>query len=493
MKRLVVAVLLVTNVATAYPGAPTGVVSESARADGKKRFDLALALFDEGNESGALAELTRAWELTGNLVVLYNIGIVQLSLGRYVLADAALTEVLAASPDPLKPEQRKRALDAQQKARARIGQVRVVPQLPEGASPALLNNAIVELDGVEVARWPMTAPLRVSVGKHSIGFIATGHAPLRREVNVAGQTTVDVEMSLVAMAGKVGQISIAVSVPSASVSLDGALVGTSPLDKGLAVAPGTHVIEAKRAGYVTASSTVNAGADATTQVTLSLAADPVAIKSLGAGVIVTPSEPAALIEIDGAPRTGERIALPPGVHSLHVEKTGFLPTSRTFSLEPGATAMLSIALIPTPETLSAHDSAVSFHRTWGLVGVGSGVVLATVGALLYFPGRATRADALVRYEAHEASKKAPMGRCYSEKVGGAAADCAAIADAINDDIASGRTKMNVGLPMLIAGPVLLGAGVVLLLTGPSARRFDAVRPSVAVAPGGGYVGFTWAF
>jgi hypothetical protein len=491
MRAFALGVVLFTSVAHAYPGAPAAPVSETARADAKKRFDLAMVLFDEGDGSGALAELTRAWELTGNLVVLYNIGIVQLSLGRYVQADAALTEVLAASPDPLKSDQRKRAVDAQQKARSRIGTVTLTPKLPEGASADLLKNAIVELDGVEVARWPMTGPLRVSVGKHAVGLIATGHAPLRREVTVAGQTTIDVEMPLVAMAGKIAQLEINVSVVGATVILDGTSIGTSPLNKGVAVAPGQHVVEAKRVGYVTASSVVVATSDTTSHASLSLAEDPVAIKALGAAVVLTVSEPPTLVEVDGAVRSGEVIGLPPGPHSLRVEKSGFLPTSKTFTLEEHKTTTLSIALVPTPETLAAHDGSVSFHRTWGIVGIVSGVAFATAGAVLYFPARGDRADAEERRTAHLATTQFSGQRCHESTP--AAPDCAATAAAIDDDRASARLRMNLGLPMLIGGPIVLATGAVLLFAGPSSHRFESVRPQVALAPGGGYLGFSCAF
>lgn len=487
MKRLAfITCLLISATASAYPGAPSGVVSDESRTDARKRFDRALKLFDEGDSNGALAELTRAWELSGNLVVLYNIGLVQLTLGRYVLADAALSEVLDAKPDPLKPDQRKRAIDARDKARARIGVVRLIPKLPDGASESSLVNAIVELDGVEVARWPMASPLRVGVGKHAVGLIATGHAPLRREVSVAGETTVDVEMALLPMAGKVGQLQVLVSAPASTVTLDGTLIGTAPIDKSLPVAPGNHVIEAKRAGYVTASSTINVAADATVNVSLQLVEDPVAIKNLGSAAIVTASEPPTSVEIDGVARSGERIALAPGPHTLRVEKTGFIPVARTFALDPGVTKTLNVMLIPTPETLSTHDASVSFHRTWGLIGLSSGVVLTTVGAILYFPNRAAYSDARQRKVIQEESTT-NGGRCSVTST--APPDCATNAAAIDEDLARTLPRRNIGAGLLIVGGVALGTGIVLLLTSPNASRFDKVRPEIGL----NYIGATFVF
>jgi hypothetical protein len=485
-RALCIALLSIGGSALAYPGAPAGAISEESRLDAKKRFARALKLFDEGDSNGALAELTRAWELTGNYVVLYNIGLVQLTLGRYVLAEAALTEVIDAKPDPLKPDQRKRAIEARDKARARIGSVRVVPKLPDGAAESSLNNAVVELDGVEVARWPLAAPLRVGVGKHAIGLIATGHAPLRREVTVAGETSVDLEMPLVPMLGSVGRLQVLVSVPASTVTLDGVMIGLSPIDKGLAVTPGNHVVEAKRPGYVTASSAVNVGADSVAHANLQLTEDPAAIKAINATVTIVANEPPGSIEIDGIGRAGDRIALPPGPHSLRVEKKGFVPTLRTFELEAGANKTLNVSILPTPETLAAHDASVSFHRTWGIVGITSGVVLTTVGAILYIPGRTAYADARARQAEQNASTD-PGGDCHISKP--PASFCAERAQQINDDLSSSLLRRNVGAGLLIGGGVALGTGIVLLLTGPSGSRFDKVRPEIGL----NYFGATFVF
>lgn len=124
-----------------------------------------------------------------------------------------------------------------------------------------------------------------------------------------------------------------VSVPAAAVAVDGGFVGNSPLGKGLALTPGKHTLEAKRPGCSVASTTVVVGADTTTQASLTLAEDAAAIKVLDRAV-VTPSEPASLVEIDGLPRSGALVPMPPGPHTLRVEKAGFLPTTRGFYSSP---------------------------------------------------------------------------------------------------------------------------------------------------------------
>src|SRR5439155_20376245 len=110
---LSLALLAQVSIGRAYPGAPSSPPTAEAKAEAKQRFDKAIALFSEKDPKAALAEFRRAWELTGNLVVLYNIALVHDALGAFVQADDPMTEVLAASPDPLNPEQHKHAREGQ--------------------------------------------------------------------------------------------------------------------------------------------------------------------------------------------------------------------------------------------------------------------------------------------------------------------------------------------------------------------------------------------
>jgi hypothetical protein len=266
------------------------------------------------------------------------------------------------------------------------------------------------------------------------------------------------------------------------------MIGVSPIDKGLAVTPGNHVVEAKRPGYVTASSAVNVAADSVAHANLQLTEDPAAIKAINATVTIVANEPPGSIEIDGIGRAGDRIALPPGPHSLRIEKKGFVPTLRTFELEAGANKTLNVSILPTPETLAAHDASVSFHRTWGIVGITSGVVLTTVGAILYFPGRAAYADARAR-QLEQESNILLGGSCHIGSKDYDPAVCAARGREIDEDLASSRPRRDVGAVLLIGGGVILGTGLVLILTGPSGSRFDKVRPQLGL----NYIGATFVF
>jgi hypothetical protein len=73
---------------------------------------------------------------------------------------------------------------------------------------------------------------------------------------------------------EVGTLAIQVEPPRAEVLVDGVVVGQSPLGDEVFVEPGSHTVEAKRAGYQDAKQLVQAAKGSAQTVTLALAAAP---------------------------------------------------------------------------------------------------------------------------------------------------------------------------------------------------------------------------
>ncbi|MBK7396117.1 MAG: PEGA domain-containing protein [Myxococcales bacterium] len=489
---------LVANHALAYPGAPKGPVTEEARAEAKSRVKRALGLFDQGDNAGALAELRKAYELTGSPLVLYNIGLVLDAKGDYPEADAALTEVLALTPDPLKPEARKRAVEAQAHAHANVGTIELAAQLeaPAGTTDDPLTGAQIELDGVEVGRWPLAAPMKVSVGEHTVGLVVAGYAPARKKVLVASGTTVKAGLSLVAMATKAAQLTVKCNVPKAEVLVDGEPIGRTPFVASVSVAPGKHVIEAKRPGYSAGSTVVTLAPGGTGAVDLDVREDAVATEALGAKIKLEVSEVGATVTIDGAPRVvGSPIALPPGLHRLHVERAGFFAVDRDLDVKAGVTTTIRVNLPATPETEQAHDATIKTHRTWGLVGAGvGGALLAGSGVWLgVLLGQRSDINArALAFNGRLGSKD-----CSTLPAGEVPA-CVAEKDQIDSDQASNRTKRTFAVVGLVVGAVGLGLGIYSFATAPDPNKYktvrrdedDLARLSVVVVPG--YAGLSIA-
>lgn len=479
---LLLALALAAPSLHAYPGAPKGPVTEEARAEAKQRVKVALGAFDQGDHAGALAELRKAWELTGSPLVLYNIGLVLDAKGDYPEADAVLGEVLALSPDPLKPEARKRAIEAQAHARARIGTIEIAAKAEGDAS---LAGAVVELDGLDVGRWPLPAPLRVAIGEHTVGLVAAGFAPARKKVLVAGGVTAQVTLALVPSTIKVAQLTIKCAVPAAEVLVDGEPVGRSPLPASIAVLPGKHVVEARRPGYSTASTVLMLTADGTATAELDLREDAAKVGALGARLVLAISEPSAVVTVDGVPREASApIPLPPGPHRLHVERAGFLAVDREVTLSAGKETTLEVRLSPTASTQAAHDDSVRLHRTWGFVGAGVGGAMLVGSGVWLGLALGQRTDIRARIDAFNdrcprATTQDAIDRCNAEK---------AVLDQDQQSNAIHRTLATVGLAVGVVG---LGLGLFSLLTSPDPNRYkvkaradeEYARLSVTIVPG----------
>lgn len=482
---LVLALALFAPALHAYPGAPKGPVTDEARAEAKQRVKVALGAFDQGDHAAALAELRKAWELTGSPLVLYNIGLVLDAKGDYPEADLVLGEVLALSPDPLKPEARKRAVEVQAHARARIGTIEIAASAEGEAS---LAGAVVELDGLDVGRWPLPAPLRVAIGEHTVGLVAAGFAPSRKKVLVAGGVAAKVKLELVPSAIKAAQLTIKCPVPAAEVLVDGEPVGRSPLVSSLAVLPGKHVIEARRPGYATASTVLQLTADGTGTAELDLREDAAKIKELGAHLVLEISEGSAVVTVDGTPREPSApIPLPPGPHRLHVERAGFLAADRDVTLVAGQSTTVGVRLLPTAATQAAHDDSVRAHRAWGFVGAGVGGAVLVGSGVWFGLLMGQRSDLVTRI--NDYNNRFPGSTSCSTTSNPDA--CAAEKAALDDEQSTNRTRRTLATIGIVVGAAGLGLGLFSLLTTPDPNRYklkpradeEYARLSITVVPG----------
>jgi tetratricopeptide (TPR) repeat protein len=124
-----------------------------ARKEAADRFDRGLHLFNEGDNAGALLEFKRAYELSGELSILINVGLVHAEMGRPVDAVEALDKALA-QPAGIPAAQVERARRVRDEQQARIGRLMVTTNVP----------AQVEIDNLTTGHTPMPTPLAVASG-----------------------------------------------------------------------------------------------------------------------------------------------------------------------------------------------------------------------------------------------------------------------------------------------------------------------------------------
>lgn len=370
---ILVALVGVLALCSALPAHAADAPPDPKKAEAAQRFDRGLQLFDDGDTAGALAEFKRTYELVPNPVVLFNIGLVYAAMGRPVNAVDALEKVMQ-TPDKLSTDQRERATRTLNDQRARIGRL-MVTTVPEGAR--------IDIDNVESARTPLTAPIRISEGSHIIGAVAEGYAPDRKEVVVAGNSDATVSFELVSTQGKqIANLTVRSRIAGADVIIDNKPAGKTPLATSITLLAGHHAVELKRPGYRSSRQEIDVGAGATGELSFDLAVDPAQLSAEGAMLAIDSSEPQPVLFVDDehkGPYT-EPVQLPRGPHRLRIEHAGFLPVERNVDLSQGQTALVHVDLVPTPEKRAAYESSAKFHRTWGIIGLIAGGAIAGGGA-----------------------------------------------------------------------------------------------------------------
>jgi tetratricopeptide (TPR) repeat protein len=175
------------------PAAAQSAASSSGTLnEARDRFDQGLKLFNEGNFAGAMAEFKRVNELAPNPVVLYNIGLVYAEMGRPVEAVDALEQVVG-SESGLGDADRLRATEVHKEQSRRVGELTL---------DGMPKDSVVEVDGIQIGRAPLTRPLRLTVGAHVLTVIAEGHHPFKREVVLAGGERRNLSVELTAVSPK---------------------------------------------------------------------------------------------------------------------------------------------------------------------------------------------------------------------------------------------------------------------------------------------------
>jgi PEGA domain len=440
------------------------------RAEARARFDRGTALLKEHDEAGALAEFQATYDLLPAPQTLLMIGVLSGALNRPVEAVKALDRVLA-EPGPLSAQQLAIARARREEQALKVGLLHVV---------ANVNNATIQLDGVDVGVTPFDQPIAVAVGTRLVAALGSGYLPTRKEVTIAGGVTSELSFELVPSERRAAHLFVHTSLVDADVVVDGERVARTPLVGSITVGPGDRLVELRRPGYGTVSSKVSLGDGATAELTFA------PVEAAGAEVVrgtlaLDATEPESELTVDGAARGVYRapVALPAGRHLVRVVHGGFVPSERVLQIPENAESRMHVTLVPTPETRDAYVTHARAVRRWGWIATASGVVIAGAGtaalvALLPKFNQAKRdRDALF-------ATFSPGGECDSTNPRRPSIECNKDLKDANDLADSRATPVNLAAVVTGVGAAALVTGVVLLVTGNDPARYDT--PVAADAP-----------
>jgi hypothetical protein len=302
----------------------------------------------------------RAYHASPHHTVLYNLGQAYIGLGRPVEAVNALERLLDEGGQKIDPERRREVEELLARERQRIGRLEITFS-PEDAQ-LFIDGRRVTVQGV----------LSLTSGRHVIGLRKEGYVPHIEEVEIPRADSVRRSIDLPSEVQAVGQLVISCDLPAVEISVDGTTLGRTPLQTPMLVATGPRTVRLARSGYRAVERRVTVIATKPARLTCPMIVD---LRGVRPGRLkVTPSEPFALVSVDGMPHDGS--PLPPGPHIVRVEHTGFRPSKRQVMLEPGKYESIAVHLEPTPERVAEREAQSRTQRRIALGFAAGGIALA---------------------------------------------------------------------------------------------------------------------
>jgi hypothetical protein len=158
---------------------PTLAVAQpDPKAEARAHYDRGVTLAKGQAYAEAVVEFNRAYQLSPNYAVLFNLGQAYVGMGQPVYAVDTLTRYLSEGGKAVPSSRRKQVeADIAQQER-RIAAVTIQ------ASQA---GAVIRIDGIEVGRSPMQAPIRVNAGAHVFAAALAGYKPWEQSLELAGR------------------------------------------------------------------------------------------------------------------------------------------------------------------------------------------------------------------------------------------------------------------------------------------------------------------
>jgi tetratricopeptide (TPR) repeat protein len=183
MKKLLCIALALSCFAASALAEPDKGTKDKARA----HFRQGVTLVKEGAYQAALVELKRAYELSPDYRVLFNIAQTQLQLGDYVAAIESFESYLREGADQVDAERRTSVEQDLAELRKRVATLEIESNVP---------GVTVAIDGVRVGETPLERALSVSIGRHQITGTSPDGRVTSQEVELAGGDTRTVELAL---------------------------------------------------------------------------------------------------------------------------------------------------------------------------------------------------------------------------------------------------------------------------------------------------------
>jgi hypothetical protein len=300
---------------SAFADTPAPDLRTSLSDQARRAWDAAKQLAGASDYKGALVEFQRAYELSHNPRVLYNVGVTEKLLTHYARAVDAWDKEIHEGASQISASEVQELKNAIAIVQQFVTTVQVT---------ANEDDATLLVDDYTAGKTPFAAPVRIDVGKHVLKLTKPGFVDGVQNVDVASGTTTPITFKL-DPTSKTALVSVSVGgVTNATIYVDGRDVGPAPF-KG-AISAERHTIEARSPGFVAVSETVDVQYKQPMSLVLTLSQE----RHFGRLHVVAPDGADILLdgkEVGGG--TYEGVVSSTGGHQLVVRKNGY----QTYSTE----------------------------------------------------------------------------------------------------------------------------------------------------------------
>ncbi|HEX3770177.1 MAG TPA: PEGA domain-containing protein [Polyangiaceae bacterium] len=238
----------------AFAAPPAAAPAVAAPADvraqlpdaARKAWDAAKQLAGASDYRGALVEFQRAYEISHNPRVLFNVGVTEKLLTHYARAVDAWEKEQAEGGAQLSPAETSELKNAIAIVQQFVTTIDVAANEPD---------ATLSIDDYPVGKTPFVGPVRIDVGKHVLKLSKDGFVDAVQTVDVASGAKTPVTFHIEPV-NKTALVSVAAGgATNATIFIDGRDMGPAPF-KG-EVSADRHTIEARAPGFVTVGQTVD--------------------------------------------------------------------------------------------------------------------------------------------------------------------------------------------------------------------------------------------
>ena len=213
-------------------------IEDADAAKAAVRFQRAVELYREGSYEGALAEFSKAYQISPSYLVLYNIAQTQYALHDFVGAYKALMQYMAEGGADIPADRRVQVDDMTVKLVGRIAHLQISTNV---------TNADIRVDNVSVGTSPLPGPVPVNVGTHRVSASKAGSPEAVRVLTVAGKENVKVELQIDVLTVASAQLAPSAVSPPASFIVK-PQVHSEPSRTGLIVSLSTTAVLAVATG-----------------------------------------------------------------------------------------------------------------------------------------------------------------------------------------------------------------------------------------------------